>query len=88
MLDIITEAAEDKAYKKAAAELLQTGKHTTPEESSPLYEYTSSLDALSIIEQEGGKLLIMRDRSRGIKAGQEQNNNRATPRGHSGISKT
>ena len=38
-LNIITEAAEDNAYTKAAAELLQTGKHASPAQSSPLHEY-------------------------------------------------
>ena len=36
-LDIITEATKDNAYTKAAAELLQTGKHATPGKSSPLH---------------------------------------------------
>ena len=42
-LDIITEAAEDNTYMKAAAELLQTGKHAQPAENSPLHEYANVL---------------------------------------------
>ena len=63
-LDIMTEAAEDNAYAKAAAELLQTGKHATPDEISPLHECTSSLSTFSILEQKGGTLLIMKDRAK------------------------
>ena len=55
-LHIITEAAEDNAYAKAIAELIQTGKHVILKEISPLHKYASSLDALSIMEQEGGTL--------------------------------
>ena len=58
-LNIITEAAEDNVYTKAATELLQTGKHATPGKSSPLHEYTSALSTLSISEQEGGTLLFV-----------------------------
>ena len=60
-LNIITEAAEDNAYAKAAAELLQTGKHASPTESSPLHEYSSVLNTLSIAEPEKGRLLLMKD---------------------------
>ena len=63
-LNIISEDAEDNAYAKAEAELLQTGKHATPDKSSPLHEYASSLSTLSISEQEGGTLLIMNDRAK------------------------
>ena len=62
-LNIITEAAEDNAYAKAAAELLQTRKHASPAESSPLHEYTSVLSTLSISEPERGTLL-MKDRAK------------------------
>ena len=40
-LNIITKAAKDNTYAKAAAELLQTGKHASPTESSPLHEYAA-----------------------------------------------
>ena len=53
-LNIITEAAEDKAYVEAAAELLQTGKHASPTESSPLHKYASVLNTLSITKPEKG----------------------------------
>ena len=79
-LNIITEAAEDNAYAKAAAELLQTGKHTTPDESSPLHEYASSLSTLSIIEQKDGTLLITKDRAKVVVPGPKQNNNIITLR--------
>ena len=62
-LNIITDAAEDNTYAKAAAQLLQTGKHASPAESSPLYEYASVLSSLSISEHEKGTLLLMKDRA-------------------------
>ena len=61
VLDIITEATVDNVYTKAAAELLQTGKHATLDESSLLHEYTSSLSTLSISELKGSTLLIIKD---------------------------
>ena len=63
-LNIITEATEDNAYAKAAAELLQTGKHASPAESSPLHEYASILNTLSIAEHEKGTLLLMKGRAK------------------------
>ena len=41
-LDIITEAAEDNVYTKAATELLQTGKHQLPTRVLP-YMYIQAL---------------------------------------------
>ena len=63
-LNIITEVVEDNACAKAAAELLLTRKHATPDESSPLHKYASSLSTLSISEQNEGSLLIMKDRAK------------------------
>ena len=60
-LNIITEEAEDNAYAKAAAEFLQTGKHASPTESSPMHEYASVLNTLSIAEPEKGTLLLIKD---------------------------
>ena len=57
-LNIITEAAEDNAYTQAAAELLQTGKHASLSESSPLHKSASILSSISISEPEKGTLLL------------------------------
>ena len=63
-LNIITEAAEDNAYAQAAAELLLTGKHASPAESSPLHEYAGIISSLSISEPEKGTLLLMKNRAK------------------------
>ena len=78
-----------RMYAKPAAELLQTGKHASPNESSPSHEYASTLSTLSISEQEGGTLLIMKDRAKIVVPKPARSQIIAElHRAHSGISKT
>ena len=88
-LNIITEAAEDNTYAKAAAELLQTGRHASPSESSPLHEYASVLSSISISEPEKGTLHLMKDRAKIVIPKPARSKIIAElHRAHSGINKT
>ena len=88
-LNIITEAAEDNKYAKAAAELLWAGKHASPTESSPLHEYASVLNILSIAEPEKGTLLLMKGRAKIVIPKPARSKIiKELHRAHSGINKT
>ena len=88
-LNIITEAAKDNAYAKAAAELLQTGKQASPTESTPWHEYASVLSTLSISKPEKGTLLLMKDKAKIVIPKPARRKIIAElHRAHSGINKT